>query len=75
MCFTFTLACRNFSEARRHGKTAVSTIERYDELTRKINNSLELSKQANHTVNELLLRVSTCIIYIYISVTKIHFLY
>lgn len=48
---------KNFSEARRHGEKAVATIEQYDELTRKINKSLGLSKQANRTVNELLSRI------------------
>ena len=49
-----TSPCRTFSSAKAHASVAVNAINKYREIYRLINSSLEATNAANRTSNEIL---------------------
>lgn len=51
--FVFFLIWRTFNRSQTHGAEALSTIDRYSEISKFVNRSLSLVEQANNTVHVL----------------------
>ena len=59
ICSSLNCICSAFVSAKAHGANAVNAVGRYEAISRLINQSLELSTQANRSVQEVLNVVSS----------------